>query len=188
MKLLNLALSLILSAVAVALLSSCETSKIAYGNSYYFKQTPKAVVSNLAEAAAQETAVASIEKTVPATETDLAGKVERRIEQVKVMEEQQAALVAAEKEVSKSERKAIEKELKAERKALKKEVKALVKEYKKSPEKFEKQDQVSGNTRTGIILGAVGLILVIIGGGSVLWTIGTILLVVGLVLILLDVL
>jgi hypothetical protein len=76
---------------------------------------------------------------------------------------------------------------KHERKQLKKEVKELVKTYKRAPEKLEEVKAVSKNTKTGIILSAVGLILVLIGGNP-LYTIGAVVLVVGLVLILLDVL
>lgn len=174
--------------------SSCETSKVAYGNSYYFKATPK--TNPVSEAAAVATAPEADRLEVSiSTGSEVPGDLGQRI---KRLEEKTVKMEAARQkpedarastaELSRSEQKALAKEEKAQRKALKKEVRSLVKEYKHAPEKLEEQARVSGNTRTGIILGAVGLVLVLVGGPTILYTIGAILLVIGLVLILLDVL
>lgn len=189
MKLLSFALTLFISACFVLSMSSCETSRLAYGKRDYFRQTPKAVEQTQVQEkeSIRETAVASIEPNSPQPEENLAQKVADRVVKLQAIQAKKEAAVAAEESLSRAERRELRKEAKAEKKALKKELKALVKDYKKAPEKYEEQQRVSGNTRTGIILGAVGLVLVLIGGG-VLYIIGAILLVIGLVMILLEVL
>jgi phage-related tail protein len=206
MKRYNFILSLALLFSGALLFSSCESSKIAYGNSYYFKQTPKkmskkqltseeSMTSNHQEnSEAQKTGskeayvsteVMDAEKSIQ----EKIEKVEQKIEKMKVLEEQKQERQNHSISLSKAEKKAFKKEKKAVQKALKKEVKALAKEYKKAPEEVKKQNDVSGNLRTGIILGAAGLVLLIIGSGNpILYALGTVLVVVGVVLILIDVL
>ncbi|MEK6477888.1 hypothetical protein WJR50_10150 [Catalinimonas sp. 4WD22] len=206
MKGTKITLSLSLSLIALVFFSSCESSKIAFGNSYYFKQTPKPVTqaeensaseatSTLAEEQVKSVEVPDKTKVYASTEAIAAEKsikekiekVEKRIERVKALNELEQKNEESKVTLSKAYKKELRKEQRVEKRELKKEIKALAKEYKKAPEEVKEQMAVSGNTRTGIILGAAGLILLIIGG-PILWTLGTILVVVGLVLILLDVL
>ena len=77
------------------------------------------------------------------------------------------------------------KELKKETKESLKELKKDLKEYKKENKKSVKQ--VSGNTRTGIIIGVAGLVLMILGTGTVS-SIGGLLLLIGVIFILVDLL
>ena len=190
MKLFTNLLSLCLMAGTLISFSSCETSKIAYGNAYYFKATPKPTASKeVAPAPQAEKLEANFNKkkeVLPDLEERII-RVEEKFEDLQVVQRRLEEAKVASAELSRSEMRQIIKKEKAERKALRKEVKSLVKEYKQAPERLEQEEKVSGNTRTGIILGAIGLVLVLIGG-PVLYTIGAILLVVGLVLILLDVL
>ncbi|WPP51150.1 hypothetical protein [Catalinimonas niigatensis] len=204
MKRCNLILNLALLFSVVFFFSSCESSKIAFGNSYYFKQTPKKIskVQTAIEKPSPETQQKSISAQaldskdgyasteVMAAEKSIKEqieKVEEKIKKMKTLEEEEKKREINNITLTKAEKKAFKKEKKAEQKELKKEIKVLAKEFKKAPEEVKKQQAVSGNTRTGIILGGVGLILLIIGG-PVLYTVGAILLVVGLVLILVDVL
>ncbi|MGB3183678.1 MAG: hypothetical protein WBB45_19965 [Cyclobacteriaceae bacterium] len=78
-----------------------------------------------------------------------------------------------------------------EKKEVKRWLKKKVRDFKESaasPKQVEETDAVTRDTRTGIILGAAGLVLLLIGGGGVVGAIGAILFVVGLVFILLEVL
>lgn len=191
MKLFTKLSSLCILAGLLIVSSSCETSKIAYGNSYYFKATPKSTTKDeIAPAPRTEKLEANLktkEEVLPDFEERIV-RVEEKITKLQATQDKLEEAKAASAELSRSEMRKMVKEEKAQRKALKKEVKSLVKDYKRAPEKMEKEDKVTGNLRTGIILGAIGLILVLIGGPTILYTIGVILLVVGLVLILLDVL
>lgn len=79
------------------------------------------------------------------------------------------------------------------KKHIKKEIKALKKQQpeklssKKKPAKVA--SEISGNLRTGLILGGVGIILLILGGtNGVLAAVGTILILAGVVFVLLDLL
>lgn len=205
MKRCNFIMSLALLFTIMLFFSSCESSKVAFGNSYYFKQTPKKIEEknvasegmsptseqeNATVPQMEEQAYASTE--IIATEKSLQEKieqVEQRVERMKALKKQEEERKVNNITLSKAEKRAFRKEKKAEQKELKKELKALAKEYKKAPEEVKKQSDVSGNLRTGIILGAAGLVLLIIGSGNpILYALGTVLVVVGVVLILIDVL
>ncbi|MDF9797547.1 septum formation inhibitor MinC [Catalinimonas alkaloidigena] len=208
MKSIKITLGLSLSLVSLVFFSSCESSKVAFGNSYYFKQTPKKVNQTNEALTSQEITSTNDDKPIEienplekeakvyASAEAIVAKqsikekiesVENRIEKVKALNELETKIEESQSALSKEEKRELRKEQRQEKRELKKEIKALAKEYKKAPEEVKQQMAVSGNTRTGIIIGAVGLILLIIGG-AVLYPIGAILLVVGLVLILIDVL
>jgi len=82
----------------------------------------------------------------------------------------------------------------AEKQQIRSDYRAAKKEYKaavKSGDEIkaaEAANNVSGYLRTGIILGAAGLVLLIIGGSQLVTAVGSILLIAGVVFILLDVL
>ena len=81
-----------------------------------------------------------------------------------------------------------------EKKQIRSDYRAAKKEYKvavKSGDEIkaaEAANRVTGYLRTGIILGAAGLVLLIIGGSQLVTAVGSILLIAGVVFILLDVL
>lgn len=191
MKMTKFLLLFAISVMAASFLSSCESSKIAYGNSYYFKQTPKKIAPTQTQ---EKELVASIEKesteVVPVDD-----QVKRSVSQLATLAKEKAELTSAlrseKHELTPSEKKSIRQDRRENKRAMRKELKTLVKEYRSSPEEFKESfslKEVTGNLRTGIIIGGVGLILMIIGGYSVLYIIGSVLLVVGLVLILIDIL
>lgn len=184
-------LVLILTTCTAAVLSSCESSKIAFGNSYYFKQTPKQVaVKNSPE----EEVVATIGKVSPdvikvdhQVKKSLAKLATLTNENIKL----QSTLLSEREQLTRLEKKSIRQERKKNQREIRKELKTLRKEYRSAPEESKESfslTEVTGNLRTGIILGGAGLVLMIIGGYSILSTIGALLLVAGLVFILIDVL
>ncbi len=191
MNIFRLLLSLAVLALTVTFLASCESSKIAYGNSYYFKQTPKKI--NQPPAAATQEALASVAQNSPASLTT-DEKVKQSYHKLVTLAEDQAKLTQTlrteKKEMTRSEKKDLRQEKRANKREMRKELKTLIQEYRAASPQDTKEalsaKAVSGNLRTGIIIGAVGLILLIIGG-PVLYPVGAILLVVGLVFILIDV-
>lgn len=186
-------------AAAGGTLSSCNTSKIAYGNDYYFKAKPKTAVNhNYAEPVPEadelkvaNTLEAETPHPVPAFDEKV---VAERIQKAKQDLENQ---VSSQKQSTANEEVAEIAESKfakpmtrldrAERRQHRREIKSAMKSYKKAPQATEQEAGVSRNTRAGIILGAAGVVLILLGGG-ILYTIGAVLLVVGVVLILLDIL
>ncbi len=195
MKLISKAVLALSLSCSIGMFSSCETSKIAYGNSYYFKATPQKVKNSSTVGTAPPADELLARQDVQSAKNELRGNEENLEQRMEKAESHLQALLLANsapatltKPENKEEQKLqMLKKGKHERKQLKKEVKELVKTYKRAPEKLEEVKAVSKNTKTGIILSAVGLILVLIGGNP-LYTIGAVVLVVGLVLILLDVL
>lgn len=199
MKIFSKLFFFLMIAATVGMVSSCNTSKIAYGNNYYFKAKPKEV--NVHQKAVQELEAeellatkndeanitvnepsfdkSSIAKRIKKAEQDLQEQVSARQETLTKADIKERVEISADKQNTRLDR--------AQRKQLRKEIKSAIKSYKQAPQATEKETGVSKNTRTGIILGAAGVVLVLIGGG-ILYTIGAVLLVVGIVLILLDIL
>ncbi len=174
-------------------LSSCQSSKIAYGNSYYFKQTPKAVD---APAPKEKAMVASVQpqSVAPVSAED---KITQSAQRVAAMGETQATLKTSMKDeaMSRAEKRSIKQEARVNKRQMRREMKTLVREYKAAPKAVQEkmaEQAISGNTRTGLIVGIIGIVLLIVSGatgaGAVLYTIGSILVLAGLILILLDLL
>lgn len=191
MKIFNIVLSLVALALTASLLFSCESSKIAYGNSYYFKQSPKKL-SSTSKAPVADQLVASTEIKSPET-SSVEEKINSSLTDVLALAKKHEKLenkIHLEKEaLTRVERKSFRQERRENKREMRKELKKLVREYRSAPDAVKEKlsnKEVTGNLRTGIIIGAVGLILLIIGG-PVLYPVGAILLVVGLVFILLDV-
>jgi len=165
-------------------LSACS-SKIPYGSTYYFPLEPKTspAKKNIEPARLH----VSVEKLVP-----LRPSVAAKIEEAQLNISQLTLPVSKEDATNHPKEPRAElskKELKKVIKARKKAVKAQIKQVKKQQK--QAQQGLTKNLRNGIILGAVGLIMMIIFGAAgigVLVGIGAIVLVVGLVLILLDLL
>lgn len=175
---------LIFLLVSGSLLSACS-SRIPYGSTYYFPLEPKATPAK--KTIAPPPFQASIDKLMPlrpsmATQVEEANiKISRWVlpatKEVSMNKSQESHTALSKKEKKQA--------VKAPLKALKSEVKQVKKQQK------QEQQRLTKNMRNGIILGAVGLIMMIIFGAAgigILVGIGAIVLVVGIVLILLDLL
>ena len=163
-------------AVGTLLCSSCQSSKIAYGNSYYFKATPRPTdpVPDLYASTAPA--------TIPSrslTPDDFVAVVPSSPAPVPQAEEQTMT------------RKEVRQAQKVHRKAMRTHLKQRLREAPASVKEQVKQ-QVDGFTRVGIIVGAAGLVMLLVGllagGNGFLVGLGGILLGVGLVFYLIDVL
>ncbi|MFA0961371.1 hypothetical protein AB9P05_06170 [Roseivirga sp. BDSF3-8] len=195
----SLYIRVITALIFVPLVYACQPSYKVSRDSYVFKtethrptETQSAVPT---QSKAEDLNAQSIEPVVNKTaslsvSTDndpVLESVDERIDRTKDAPEFVKDIAAG----SKTREEAVEafKNLsKKEKKEVKKWVKKEAKSYKKEVLKAEKADAVTRDMRTGIILGAVGLVLLLIAGGGVLGAIGAILFVVGLVFILLEVL
>lgn len=170
--------------IIIAFLSACS-SKIPYGSTYYFPLEPKATSPK--KTAEREQLQVSIERLAPrkptvATLTETSSIrinkwVQSATNQPTIGQPQVTPPVLSKKEQKKV--------VKAQIKALKSEIKHAKKQQKPA------QQGLTKNIRNGIILGAVGLIMMIIFGAAgigILVGIGAIVFVVGLVFILVDLL
>ncbi len=149
--------------------SGCQLSKVAFGNSYYFKQTPRTVTPpTVAEKANLK---ASLEKQ-GLTEQTLTTKMEAAREQLDavVAKSENSALQAS---VDRTKQLAREmkgeqltrKEVRGKRKELRQELRTLSKEFRNAaPE--ETQD-IDKNLKLALILLGAALILSIIAGATV---------------------
>ena len=165
---------LIFLASALLLFASCQSSKIAYGNSYYFKATPRPAPAPVAEVpndllVSTQPMATSV---VPAKRPEVLSKVASN---TKVVE-------------TATTRK--------ERRAMRKAFRTQLKQWLKAPqEKMQPQasTELRGFSRVGVIVGAAGLVMLVIGliasgGGAFLVSLGGILLAVGVVFLLIDIL
>ena len=155
----------------VCLFSSCQSSKVAYGNSQYFKQTPRAVTQDLpvqeTEPVEQQKLYASVLKAV--TNRDANMLVERAQKNLSAAVKRSNNADLKEKaqrmnELAASMKEGLltKKEARAKRKELKKEVRSLTKEYKAmSPNATQDLDQ---GLKLSLILAGAGLLFLIIGG------------------------
>ncbi|MEO0330961.1 MAG: hypothetical protein AAF223_04635 [Bacteroidota bacterium] len=173
--------ALLFSAILLGLLSACQSSKVAYGNSYYFKATPKAVVK-------EPLLSASVEKNVPTQTT--AAEHEQAIEQRVIdLQQQQKTLELLEEKraqpLAAREQRELRRQQRNERKAFRKELKQLAQDIKMAPDRTQKE-QLSSNGRLGLILAVIGLLVLLLVPGQVGYVIGVIALVIGLLLLILD--
>jgi len=171
------------------LFSGCQSSKIAYGNSYYFKQTPKPVEKPSAEPVKESTLEASIEIEDISSE-DIATKMEEASEQIATIVEK-SNNPALKESVNRTQQLAQEmksdqltkKEVRAKRKELRKEIKTLTKEFKNAAP--EEKNEIDRNLKLALIFFGVALILSIIGGvstvGTIFWVLSSIAWIAGIV-------
>lgn len=175
---------------AVIAFPSCNSSKIAYGNSYYFKAQPKQPEQPRQDY--QKVApVSSIQFYASTEETPAAQpKALKKVELNSSPLHQMKSLSDISK-LSRAEKKELRQQLRAKRK----EIKKVVRAYKKSSPSTELTSteatglaEVTGLIKAGIIMGAAGAVMLLIGvlvtNGAFLVTLGGIFLAVGLVLIL----
>ena len=153
----------------VCLFSSCQSSKVAYGNSQYFKQTPRKVAPPTAR---QEANLKASLKKVAADAPEVAAKMEEAREQLSevVANSENTALRAS---VDRTKQLAHEmknkqltrKEMRGKRKMLRQELRVLAKEFRTaSPEQTQDLDQY---LKTSLILVAAALLLSIIAAVTV---------------------
>ena len=173
--------------VALAgMFSGCQSSKIAFGNSYYFKQTPKAVAQQ----------PATVDKVAPnSAELQVSTKPQALAQRdASVLLEQAQAQLLAEVEKTDSEalkesaqrfnetvnsmkgQQLTKKETRAKRKELRKELRTLAKEYKAAaPNETQDMDK---QALLAIIFGGAGLIFIFL-----FWPLGILLILASLVLL-----
>ena len=178
---------------AAILFSSCQSSKIAYGNSYYFKQTPKSVEKPSAEPAKESTLEASIEIEDISSE-DVATKMEEARQQITTIVEE-SNNSALKESVNRSQQLAkdlksdqlTKKEIRGKRKQLRKEIKTLSKEFKNAAP--DETNDLDRNLKLALILFGVALILSILagagGGASILWIFSSLAWIAGIVFLIL---
>lgn len=171
----------LVAVVGIAVCTSCQSSKIAYGNSYYFKATPRPTpqVPDL-YASTAPTPVASKSISQRSFSTTIPSPPLLAPQPKKHQPEQQATT-----------RREVRQERRAHRKAMRTQLKQWLKEAPADVKKQAKQ-QVDGFSRIGIIVGAAGLVMLLVGliagGNAFLVALGGILLGIGVVFILIDVL
>ena len=169
------------------LLSSCQSSKTAFGNSYYFKATPKTIADS-SEEGDDKQAVASIE-SIQNEPTSLEERKEALDRKIVSLENRQKSIEQTKADIKRAStpqaKRAFRKEQRAEKKAFRGELKELVKDIRTAPEELQTEN-LSSNGRLGLIFAAIGLVLLLVVPGQVGYILGTILLVVGLLLLILD--
>ena len=148
--------------------SGCQSSKIAYGNSYYFKQTPRPVApptarekanlkASLEKQGLTEEAVATKMKEARTQLDEVVAKSENTALQASVARTKQLARQMKGKQLTR-------KEVRGKRKELRQELRTLAKEFKNaSPEETKAIDQ---NLKFAIIFLGVALILSILAGST----------------------
>lgn len=161
--------------LALLLFTSCQSSKIAYGNTYYFKATPRPASAPVAE----------IPDNLLVSTQPIASAVSAK--QPKMMSKViNTPQILTEKNVSTQK----------ERRVVRKAFRTQLKQWLKAPQdKMQPQasTELRGFSRVGVIVGAAGLVMLIIGliangGGAFLVSLGGILLAVGVVFLLIDIL
>lgn len=192
MKSTSLSTRLLIPIVYCSILFSC-TSKIPYGSTYYFPLEPVAKNEKVTapEEVKQEPGniIASVEKIAPiapSTEFMLEKAHDNMAQITKTTPSEGATAQLSDKKTGQNLSK---KELKQERKEARKALKQAVKEYKHDIKEQKKENAQKALTKTmkiGIVLAAVGLILLILPLGYAGYILGTIGLVVGLILILIE--
>ena len=147
-----------------AMLSGCQSSKIAYGNSYYFKQAPRTT-------APSEVQPVVVPSEVPKTlEVSLQSDVQSPESMIEKAQAQlESAIAKSENEALKAQAKRVSqlaqsmqqedvsaREKRVQRKELKKEIKQLKKQIHMAPDETNELDR---NLKIALILLIAGLIL-----------------------------
>ena len=189
----NLTRSLFLvAAVGTLLCTSCQSSKIAYGNSYYFKATPRET-SQRETAKTPELYASTAPKAVPLLPLSQRAST-RVIAPSPVRQVKESTLTRREaRQARRAQRKAVRTQLKQWLKAAPLRAAPLVAASQQTgiqETDAQTKQQVNGFTRVGIIVGAAGLVMLLVGllagGNAFLVALGGILLGVGVVFWLVD--
>ncbi|MEM9673923.1 MAG: hypothetical protein AAF992_15130 [Bacteroidota bacterium] len=182
---------LLITLCSSIMFSSCQSSKIAFGNSYYFKQTPKSSDQPVAAASLEIEQVKKLTPSQAELLTSLNQDLMVERDAGALIEQAQQQLLAAVEKTDNVELKAkaqrmsqlasemnsqelTKKEARAKRKEVRKEVRSLVKEYKSmSPNETNDMEK---NLLLSIILMGGGLLLLFI-----FWPLGALMFIAGLV-------
>ncbi|MGD1891201.1 MAG: hypothetical protein ACFB15_11485 [Cyclobacteriaceae bacterium] len=182
---------LLITLCSSIMFSSCQSSKIAFGNSYYFKQTPKSSDQSVAAASLEIEQVKKLTPSQAELLTSLNQDLMVERDAGALIEQAQQQLLAAVEKTDNVELKAkaqrmsqlasemnsqelTKKEARAKRKEVRKEVRSLVKEYKSmSPNETNDMEK---NLLLSIILMGGGLLLLFI-----FWPLGALMFIAGLV-------
>jgi Flp pilus assembly protein TadB len=189
--------------IIIAMASCAGSKKFNYQEAYKFKtikyskeKAPEQVIQE--QVSTPEIMEASTEpvksreevgKKIEQAELHLLEKID--VSKAEASEMSQEDLSAKINQLSSKEKKALRKDLKKDLKEIKK-IEAEINDISATSD-IQATDEVSGGMRLGIIIGAGGIIGMIlaalIGGtvGSIFWVLGGIALIVGLILILIDV-
>ena len=178
------------------LFTGCQSSKIAYGNSYYFKQQPRSTPVDKVKAPEKvaslgvkdEVLLASIQHQVRQHQDpeSLMKKARQKLDEQLAQTDRThlqervrrvSALATSANTLNRQEKR-------ARRKEIRQELKALAKEFKRSPQSSSDLDDLDPNLRKAIIFWGVGLILSIIGAvtitsfiwilASIAWLVGSV--------------
>jgi hypothetical protein len=161
--------------------SGCQSSKIAYGNSYYFKQTPRPVTpptateqanlkASLEKRALTEEAAATKMKEAREQLDEVVAKSEGSALQTSVARTKQLAREMKGKQLTRQEKR-------AKRKELRQELRVLAKEFRNAAP--EQTQDIDRNLKLALILLGAALVLSIIagatytGGYGILWLLAT---------------
>lgn len=167
----------LLTLIAVAGLmvsTACQSRKIAYGNSYYFKATPRPVEPAL-ELQASTVPTKAISRPL-ATEAVVPAAI---------------APPAVERATPTLTRREARRERRAQRKAIRKQLKQWLKAGPTKVTQSQDTQDMEGLVRIGIITGAAGAVLLLVGalaGNGFLIGLGGIILAIAVVLILVKIL
>ncbi|MEM6843659.1 MAG: hypothetical protein AAF632_15635 [Bacteroidota bacterium] len=175
---------------AAFIFSGCQSSKIAYGNSYYFKQTPKPTVKSPAASIEEGTLEASIAAD-KVSEEDISTKIEEARQQIATVVEESSS-PALKESINRTQQLAKEmhsdqltkKEVREKRKELRKEIRTLTKEFKNAAP--EETKEIDRKLKLALILFGVAIILSILAGVTatgfgILWALSSIAWVAGVV-------
>lgn len=190
----------VLCAVALAgVFSGCQSSKIAYGNSYYFKQTPKPVDKAIPFTEKTEVAKVPEQNELYVSTREKLGTVMNADAMMKQVRQQlQEVAAKSDNEFLKEKAHRVDKitssiqegnlskkETRTKRRELRKELRELAKEYRHaSPNEM---NDIEGGLLVSILLLGGGLLFIIIGavlggsGGGILVLLGALALIGGLV-------
>ena len=169
-----------ISLAITSLFTGCQSSKIAYGNSHYFKQQPRStsvskdkVPERVASLGLKnETLLVSIQQEVKQHKdtkslmAEAEQKLNEQLAQTGNTHLQERIGRVSELATSVSES-ANRQEKKAKRKEIRQEIKALAKELKSAPHSSSDLDDLDPYLKKAIIFWGIGLVLSIIGAATI---------------------
>ncbi len=173
------------------MMTACQ-SKIPYGSTYYLPQQKREISEKKINVVHTEKAYVSIEKLSPISPSVevMISNAERKISEINAEKNLlgNSGVKSGQQTVTEKNQLSA-KALKQQRKESRKELKQILKEYKndiKELKRDKSEKAASRNLTIGIVLAAIGLLLLLLVPGSVGYVLGTIALVIGIVLIVLD--
>jgi len=171
---------------ATCIFTSCQSSKVAYGNKYYFKQAPKTVAESApkAEVIPETTLEASVAEETAVKETAEVRMQQAREKIAEVLADESNTELQASFQRTKqlasdvNNEQLTRKEVRTKRKELKKEMRTLKKEFKNAAPEATKE--IDRYLRLSLIFFGIAVLLSIIAavtvtaGFGVLWALSSI--------------